>query len=287
METSELLVRALGPVTVSRGSREIPLSKAQVRTALAVLLTHLGQVVSVDVLVDAIWNGCPPRSGRHGLHVIASELRTSLEAGTDREHLVSQPPGYRLTLAEDEFDVSIVSGLAADARACIDDHALEEAEALLIAAEAMWHGPPYAEFTYADFAQREIRRLTELHLQVIEDRIGIQLDLGRHRDVIVELEGLVAGHPTRERLLRSLMEALYRSNRPVEALSAFNRARERLRSEYGTEPSVATVRLEEAIRTVRGPRIPPLLPSPNCPQPMRGGVELVANPGRRSMGLGG
>ncbi len=251
METSELLVRALGPLAVSRGSREIPLTKAQVRTALAVLLTHFGQVVSADVLADAIWNGLPPRSGRHGIHVIASELRTSLEAGTGggREHLVSQPPGYRLMLAEDEFDVSIVSGLAADARACIDDHALEEAEALLIAAEAMWHGPPYAEFTYADFAQPEIRRLTELHLQVIEDRIGVQLDLGRHRDVIAELEGLVAEHPTRERLLRSLMEALYRSNRPVEAMSAFNRARERLRSEYGTDPSVATVRLAEAIHT--------------------------------------
>jgi DNA-binding SARP family transcriptional activator len=251
METRELLVRALGPLTVSHGPREVTLSKAQVRTALAVLATHVGQVVSADILADAIWSGHPPRSGRHGLHVIASELRASLESGTGgrREHLMSQPPGYRLVLAEDEFDVSIAGGLATDARACIDDHALEEAEALLIAAEAMWHGPPYAEFTYAEFAQPEIRRLSELRLQIIEDRIGIQIELGMHRDVIADLEGLVVEHPDRERLLRSLMEALHRSNRPIEALACFQQATERLRSEYGTSPSVATIRLAESIRT--------------------------------------
>jgi DNA-binding SARP family transcriptional activator len=153
-----------------------------------------------------------------------------------------------LDLSEDEFDIVFITGLVNDARACIGEGGLEEAEALLIAAEALWHGPPYAEFTYAEFAQHEIRRLTELRLQMIEDRAGVQLSLGRHRDLIAELDGLVAEHPTRERLLRSLMAALQQADRPIEALQRFDNARTRMRAEFGSDPSGATVQLAESIR---------------------------------------
>jgi DNA-binding SARP family transcriptional activator len=252
MEGHGLLVRALGPLAVSRSGREVPVPKAQVRCALAVLSTHVDQVVSSDALIDAIWGGQPPPSSHHGLHVVMSDLRSVVdgEPCIGRVHLVSQSPGYRLALSDGEFDVRMVDDLVAAARSCAQDQQLEEAETQLIAAEAMWHGPPYAEFTYAEFAQREIGRLTELRLQVIEDRIATQLALGKHREVIAELEGLVAENPTRERFLRSLMVALNRSNRPVEALGCFEDARRRLKQDYGLDTSPATVRLAESIRTV-------------------------------------
>ena len=51
-------------------------------------------------------------------------------------------------------------------------------------------GPALAEFAFDDFAQAEIRRLEELRLVVIGERIDAELELGLHGDVIGELEGL-------------------------------------------------------------------------------------------------
>ncbi|MEN8041735.1 MAG: BTAD domain-containing putative transcriptional regulator [Actinomycetota bacterium] len=250
MAHQTLLVRALGPVTLSYDRRDAPVLTAQVRTTLAVLLTKLGEIVPTDMLIDCVWEGFPPRSARHGLHVIMSHLRSELEPdGSDSpKHLESRSPGYRLDLGIDEFDVRIVEDLVHMGRECREAQELDEAEALLIAAEAMCHGRPYAEFTYAEFAQPEIRRLTELCISAVEDRIAVQLDLGRHRDLIPELEGLTMEHPTRESLLFQLMTALYRCDRPADAIVEFESARRRLRDDYGSEPSRSTTALADTIR---------------------------------------
>ena len=245
-----LLVRALGPVTVSVDRREVPLSRSQVRAALAILLIQLGELVPSDVLIDRVWEGFPPKSACHGLHVIMSHLRSEFEPAktASGKRLVSQPPGYRLDLCDDEFDVLIVSDLIHAGRECMEARKFEETEALLIAAETMWHGSPYAEFTYAEFSQPEIRRLTEIRLSAIEDRIAVQLDLGRHRELVPELESLTIEYPTRENLLRQLMTTLYRCDRPADAIIEFEASRQRLRNDYGSEPSRSTAALADTIR---------------------------------------
>jgi DNA-binding SARP family transcriptional activator len=53
--------------------------------------------------------------------------------------------------------------------------------------------PALAEFTYANFAQSEIARLTELHLSCLEQRIDADLAAGRSAELVGELEALVAG----------------------------------------------------------------------------------------------
>ena len=99
-----------------------------------------------------------------------------------------------------------------------------------------WRGPALAEFAFDDFAQPEIRRLDELRLAALEERIDADLELGRHGDVIGELEALVAEHPLRESFVRQLMLALYRAGRQAEALDAYQDARARFVDELGIEP---------------------------------------------------
>ena len=101
---------------------------------------------------------------------------------------------------------------------------------------ALWRGPPLADFAYEPFAQTAIARLEEARLAALEDRIDADLALGDHAALVGELETLVAEHPLRERLLRQLMLALYRSGRQAEALESYREARRRWSTSSGSSP---------------------------------------------------
>ena len=112
---------------------------------------------------------------------------------------------------------------------------------------ALWRGPPLADLAYEPSLQLEIARLEEMRLVTLEDRIDADLAVGRHADLVGELEPLVAGHPVRERLRAQLMLALYRSARQSEALDAYRAARRELTQGLGLEPSPRLRQLERAI----------------------------------------
>jgi hypothetical protein len=133
-------------------------------------------------------------------------------------------------------------------RDCIDayrfEQMLDQARVLdpedrsrkLTEALALWRGLPLADFTFEPFAQAEIRRLEGLQASALEDRIDADLECGRQRELIGELESLVAAHPLRERLRAQLMLALYRSGRQAESLQLYHDTRRVLVEELGVEP---------------------------------------------------
>ncbi len=112
------------------------------------------------------------------------------------------------------------------------------AAALLRSALGLWRGlgPPLAEVAFEDFAQGEIRRLEEMRLVALQKRIDADLALGRHADVISELERLHVDHPVHEGFTAQLMLALYRCGRQADALEAYQRTRIELRGQLGLEP---------------------------------------------------
>ena len=80
-----------------------------------------------------------------------------------------------------------------------------------------------------------------------EDLVDAQLGLGRARDLVGELEGLVREYPLRERLRGQLMLALYRSGRQADALEAYQNGRRALVEQLGIDPSPMLVELERRI----------------------------------------
>jgi hypothetical protein len=118
---------------------------------------------------------------------------------------------------------------------------------MIESALGLWRGPALAEFTFERFAEPEIRRLEELRVVALEERIEADLELGRHGDVVGELEALVREHPLRETFRRQLMLALYRSGRQAEALDAYQDARARFVDELGIEPGPELKRLQAEI----------------------------------------
>ena len=156
---------------------------------------------------------------------------------------MTRPPGYLVRVEEGSLDLEEFERLLAAAR----DAEPEQRLRVLDQALALWRGAPFAELAYDAFAQGEIRRLDELRLTAVEDRIDAELELGRHARLVGELEGLKAQHPHRERLRAQLMLALYRAGRQSEALQAYQTARRTLAEDVGIDPSPALRQLHGAI----------------------------------------
>lgn len=235
--------QALGPLRVVDGSAAADPSPGKQLALLACLLIARGEVVSRDRLVDALWGERPPAAAANALQVHVHGLRRRVGA----ERIVREGPGYRLRLEPGELDVERFERLVArgrDERAGGDDVATA---ATLREALALWRGPAYEDVRYEPFAETEAARLEELRLAALEDRIEAELDLGGHRDLVPELEALVAEHPLRERLGHHLMLALYRGERQAEALEVFARASAAMRDELGLEPGPALRELQAAI----------------------------------------
>jgi DNA-binding SARP family transcriptional activator len=235
--------RVLGPLEVLRAGEPVDLGSAKQRALLAVLLTHANEVVPIDRLIDDLWGETPPESAPNALQVYVSGLRKVLE----RDRLVTRRPGYMLEVGIDELDALQFEQWAAQGRAALETGDPAAALHHLAAALSLWRGPALADFAYEPFAAADAARLEELRISAIEDRVDADLALGRHREVVGTLDGLVTEHPLRERLSGQRMLALYRSGRQAEALRAYQSLRKRLAEELGIDPSPALQQLEAAI----------------------------------------
>ncbi len=241
----------LGPLqVVGDDGRELALGGRMPRTVLAILLLRANEVVSSDQLVEELWSGAPPASGAKALHVHVSRLRRALAAGQpgpDGERLITAAGGYLLRVGPEELDVQRCERLIGEGRALLAAGRPDQALAALSGAVELWRGDVLADFQYDAFAQGEIARLGELRAALLEERITVEMLLGRDAQVLGELERLVREHPYRERLRGQLMLALYRTGRQAEALAAYRAARSALVDELGIEPSVELRQLHEAI----------------------------------------
>jgi DNA-binding SARP family transcriptional activator/tetratricopeptide (TPR) repeat protein len=221
--------RILGPLEVLVDGRALELGGAKQRALLAILLLNANRVVSIERLIDALWDEEPTATAQKALQVYVSQLRKLVA----RERLQTKAPGYVLQVEPEELDLARFERLREQGRF---------REAL-----GLWRGPPLAEFAQQRFAQNEIARLDELRLACLEERVERDLAAGRHAELVAELEALVKQHPLRERLRGQLMLALYRSGRQAEALEVYRNGRCALVDELGLEPGRALQELEGAI----------------------------------------
>jgi DNA-binding SARP family transcriptional activator len=221
-------VRLLGPLEVQGDTGPVALGGHKQRALLCVLALNAGRVVATDRLLDELWGEQQPRTAATSLQNMVSHLRKAL--GPDR--VQTKAPGYMLRAAEEETDLGRFERLLTEARLLSGE---AKARALRVAL-GLWRGPPLADFAFEPFAQNEIRRLEELRLSTLEERIAADLECGRHTELVGELESLVAEQPFREQLRGQEMLALYRSGRQAEALQAYHDGRRALVDELGIEP---------------------------------------------------
>lgn len=238
----KLQFRILGSLEVWRDGAAVDLGSRKQRAVLALLLLNANRVVPTGRLIDELWGDTPPETARSALQVYVAGLRKAL--GGDAGALRTTAPGYVLNVEPGGLDLDCFTALRAEAQGADDEQRRAE---LLREALEFWRDRPLADLSDEPFAAAAAARLEEQRLEALEQRIEADLALGRHGQLVQELEALVADHPYRERLRALLMLAHYRSGRQADALRVYRTARRTLGDDLGLEPGPELRELESAI----------------------------------------
>ncbi|MBB4946073.1 DNA-binding SARP family transcriptional activator [Kitasatospora gansuensis] len=250
---SGLRFRILGPLEIEGaagpGVSYTP-GAAKVRGVLGALLVNANGTVSVDSLIDELWQDDPPRTATTTLQVYVSQLRKIFRRAAPENGapvLLTQPRGYRIRIDADQLDLTTFEGLYQRGREALEagDHAA--AAELQGRALALWRGPLLGDTPHGPLLDAASVRLLEARTAALEQRILADLQLGRHRDLIPELRSLVEEFPLREELHGQLMLALYRAGRQAEALRAYGALRRTLVNELAIEPGAPVQLLHQRI----------------------------------------
>ncbi|KJK52696.1 hypothetical protein UK23_03285 [Lentzea aerocolonigenes] len=202
--------RVLGPLEVLIDGAVVPVPAGRCRVLLATLLLRPNQFVSVDELVDRLWEGEPPSSDRahKTLQMVVVRLRQALG---EASCVQTARGGYRTELDPSTIDLTRFRALVA-----AGDFA---------AAVGLWRGPMLSDVQSDSLHQRDVAPVTEEWLRAMERRIGADLEAGRAADLVAELRGLVVSHPLREAFWAQLMLALAQSGQQAQALAAYQEVR--------------------------------------------------------------
>ena len=238
---ADLNVHVLGPLEVRSNGVDVRLGGPKQRTVLALLAAEVGKPVAVDTLIDGVWGDEPTAGARSTLQTYVSNLRAAIG-----DVIVRDDGGYRLVTQPENVDAVEFERAVEQAAALVETDPTDAAQ-LLRAALALWRGHPYADVPGPFPLELEARRLEELRLRAVEMRIEAELAVGRHSQLIAELEVLCEEFPVYERFRAQHMLALYRSGRQAEALRAFQKTRAYLADELGLEPSAQLHGLERRI----------------------------------------
>jgi DNA-binding SARP family transcriptional activator/tetratricopeptide (TPR) repeat protein len=210
------------------------------------LLFEANRIVSIEQLIDAVWETDPPATARVQIQICVSALRRSLNRPGQPETILTRPPGYVLRLAPAQLDTALFDQLLTEANRAVEAGEAATAVARYRAALGLFRGP-VADGVHSEVVRARATRLTERRLHVLERCVALELELGKHRELVGELRDLVAKDPLQERLRGFLMLALHRSGRTSEALQTYRDGRVQLVDELGLEPGAELRALEQRI----------------------------------------
>lgn len=259
--TTELRFALLGQVRAWRGETELDLGAPQQRAVLAFLLLREGRAASIEEITEALWGERAPESARAVVRTYICRLRRAVSSDEEDDRVIRSLRGeYAISVGTVHVDWDDFREKVNRAQDAQGNPA--EAAGLLRNALRLWQGTPLGG-ARGDFVGQERTRLLHHRTAALEERLALELELGRHAEVSEELAAAVAAEPVRERLHELLMIALYRSGRQAEALLAYEDVRRLLATELGVDPGVGLREVHQRIlRADPALAAPPTLPPP-------------------------
>lgn len=241
------IYRILGPLEVTDSEhRPVRLPPGRQEVVLVRLLLEANRAVSVEQLIETIWDHKPPATARTQVQICVSGLRSMLSGIGLDQVIITKSFGYMIAVADSELDAQVFADQVANANKLALRGQLEPAAQLLREANALWRGAALSGID-SRALQAKAALLEESRLSALESYIDLELKLERHHRLIGDIQSLVIEHPLRERLRAQLMLALYRSGRQADALAVYRAGRELLIDQLGLEPGQELRELERAI----------------------------------------
>lgn len=241
--------RVLGTFEVTRRGSVVTPSAPKLRQVLALLALRANSLVHTRQLVDELWEDNPPASSSTTLQTYIYQLRKLLDLAGQNEHctLHTRPSGYVLAMPQQALDLRTFEELAGRGADELQRGDVAAAAESLRAALAIWRGPVLSDVTCGPILEAETVQVAERGNTVLEMRLDADLALGRYQQLISELTGQTARHPTHEGMHGRLMLALYHAGRRSEALEVYQRVRDALAEELGLEPGRELQRIHRSV----------------------------------------
>jgi SARP family transcriptional regulator, regulator of embCAB operon len=239
----------LGPLQLIADGSPVPLGAPKQRAVLAMLVMNRNRPVSVDSLINAVWDQSPVPAARTSIHSYVSNLRRLLGgAGYDpNKVLASAPPGYQLSIDDTNCDLGrFITDKNAGVHAAAAGR-FEDASSFLADALAEWRGPVLDDLREFAFVDTFATALSEVKVVAQIGLAEAEIACGRADTVIVRLEALAAEHPFREPLWAQLITAYYVAERQSDALGAYRRLKVNLAENLGIDPGPTVRALHERI----------------------------------------
>ncbi|MFJ2441868.1 MULTISPECIES: BTAD domain-containing putative transcriptional regulator [unclassified Streptomyces] len=225
----------LGSLVIRADGKELTVPAPRQRVVLATLLLNANRVVPLETIADLVWDGTPPPSAAATVRTYVMRLRQVLGA-TAGARIMTRAPGYLIELDENESDLGRFTAHRRAAAALAGAGRTAQAAEELRQALDLWRHQPLMDVDSRTLHDVEVGHLQRLHLQTRTWRMDMNLELGRHAEILPELWRLVKEYPFHEGLVSRLMLALFRSGQQQEALGLFQRTRAALIDQLGTEP---------------------------------------------------
>jgi len=226
----------LGPLLIrdETGVLSANVRAAKQRTLLAALLLRAGRVVSVDYLVETLWDGLPPDTALPSLRNYVMRLRAAL--GSAGRRISFRGNGYVIDISEDEVDLLRFTGLLEAGVAAFQRCEFALAAELTGRALDQWRGPVLEDVVSDTLHRDECSPVAERRLDAVELKLEADRRLGVRPAWTAELRNLAWAHPERERLWEHLISGLCQDGRRIAALAEYQRLERVLDKEYGVRP---------------------------------------------------
>jgi DNA-binding SARP family transcriptional activator len=228
---------------------QIKLGATKVRGLLGYLSYRANEVVHVDRIAEALWDGEPPPGAEKTLQTYVSRLRKVLKdascpASVEREH-----HAYRLAVDKSTVDFYEFKSIVRSGHRAFGNGDLQEAARLFQSALAIWNGPPLADIDTPG-ARRLRETLTTQDLIPTHCALfDAKLTLGDHEFVLARLPDLLTDHPLNEALACYWVRALVAGGRAGEVPAFYREFTQRYRAELDAPPSAELRRLVTAATT--------------------------------------
>ncbi|MEH0541747.1 tetratricopeptide repeat protein [Streptomyces sp. B21-105] len=235
----------LGPLELRIAGRAVDVGQPRRRAVLAALAADTGRPVSVNTLVDRVWDTAAPDGARSVLYSHISRLRRLLDgaestaggagAKTPLAPIVIRRTAGGYVLEGDEHTVDLLRfrSLVAQGR---EPHLPDTRRAHVLGeALRLWRGAPlagipgvWAEHTRAAWTQERVEAALAWARALLRQATP--------EDVPAVLQPLLTEHPLCEPLAVAVIRSLAAAGRAAEAVHAYTVIRTRIRTELGVAP---------------------------------------------------